>query len=105
MDIIYELINGTVPSHPITISVDVRVAGGAVLTLHQLEYRGSHANRTSWQQSVTGAYVMICQYEGQFIASLNPDSWTETMVFSVVGIHAVIEKPTEENRMAEDESS
>ena len=99
MDIIYELINGTVPSHDITLSVDVRLTGGAVLTIHQLEYRGSHANRTSWQQSVTGAYVMIRKDGGGLIATLNPDSWTETIVLRVVGIHAVIiEKPTEENR-------
>ena len=70
MDIIYELINGTVPSHPITLSVDVRLTGGAVLTIHQLEYRGSHANRTSWQQSVTGAYVMIRNDNG-LIATFN----------------------------------
>ena len=101
MDIIYELINGTVPSHSITISVDVRLTGGAVLTIHQLEYRGSHALRTSWQQSVTGAYVMIRKDGSGLIATFNPDSWTETIVLPVVGIHAVmIEKPTEENRRA-----
>ena len=97
MDIIYELINGTVPSHSITISLDVRLTGGAVLTIHQLEYRGSHANRTSWQQSVTGAYVMIRKDGGGLIATLNPDSWTETIVLRVVGAQAVIEKPTLEN--------
>ena len=97
MNIIYELINGTVPSHSITISLDVRLTGGAILTLHQLEYRGSHANRTSWQQSVTGAYVMIRKDDGGLIATLNPDSWTETIVLRVVGARAVIEKPTEAN--------
>ena len=103
MNIIYELINGTVPSHPITISVDVRLTGGAVLTLHQLEYRGSHANRTSWQQSMTGAYVMIRKDDGGLIATLNPDSWTETIVLRVVGAQAVIEKPTEANRRRAEE--
>ena len=102
MDIIYELINGTVPSHDITLSVDVRLTGGAVLTIHQLEYRGSHALRTSWQQSVTGAYVMIRNDNG-LIATFNPDSWTETIVLPVVGAQAVIEKPTLENRRRAEE--
>ena len=97
MNIVHELLNGTVLSHSITISLDVRLTGGAILTLHQLEYRGSHANRTSWQQSVTGAYVMIRKDGGGLIATLNPDSWTETIVLRVVGAQAVIEKPTEAN--------
>ena len=37
------------------------------------------------------------------IATLNPDSWTETMVLRVVGAQAVIEKPTEANRRVEED--
>ena len=49
------------------------------------------------------SYVMIRKDGGGLIATLNPDSWTETIVLRVVGSQAVLEKPTEANRRAEED--
>ena len=103
MNIIYEILNGTIPSHPIRFTIDVRSQDGTILTIHQLNFRGTHARRISCQQEVTGSYVVIFQDEGQLVLNLNIDSWTESLVFRIVNVHAVIEKPTEENARARED--
>ena len=56
----------------------------------------------SLQQEVTGSYVVIFQDEGQLILTLNIDSWTDSLVFRIVNVHANIEKPPEENARPRD---
>ena len=76
MQVVRELIDGVVPSHKITITVDVRVFG-VILTLHQLQFKGSHANRTLWNQSITEGNVIIREQDDKLIAVLNADSWND----------------------------
>mgnify|MGYP003337498839 CR=1 FL=1 len=57
----------------------------------------------SLQQEITGSYVVIFQDEGQLVLTLNIDSWTDSLVFRIVNVHAVIEKPTEENARARED--
>ena len=104
MQVVRELIDGVVPSHPLTITVDVRVFG-VILTLHQLQFKGSHAKRSLWNQSTTEGNVIIRQQDDKLIAVLNADSWNDTMVFDIVNVHAFIERPTVENARPRDVGS
>ena len=101
MQVIRELIDGVVPSHPLTITVDVRVFG-VILTLHQLQFKGSHAKRSLWNQSITEGNVIIREQDEKLVAVLNADSWNDTMVFDIVHVHAFIERPTVENARPRD---
>ena len=105
MNIIYEILNGTIPSHPIRFTIDVRSQDATILTIHQLNFKGTHARRMSLQQEITGSYVVIFQDEGQLVLNLNIDSWTESLVFRIVNVHANIEKPTLENARPRDVGS
>ena len=55
MNLLSELVNGTLPSHHLLVTIDVSLYG-VILTLHQLEFKATHAGRALRQMCILMFY-------------------------------------------------
>ena len=58
MNLLSELVDGTLPSHHLLVTIDVSLYG-VILTLHQLAFQATHAGRALFHQRHTNAHVLI----------------------------------------------
>ena len=58
MNLLSELVHGTLPSHHLLVTIDVSLYG-VILTLHQLAFQATHAQRVLFHQRHTNAHVLI----------------------------------------------
>ena len=88
MNLLSELIDGTIPSHHLMLSLDVALFG-LVLTLHQLEFKGTHAGRALFQQVHTNARALILKRGGKLMCVVPEQHWQSSVEFEVVAYHVV----------------
>ena len=88
MNLLSELVNGTLPSHHLLVTIDVSLYG-VILTLHQLAFRGTHARRALFHQRHTNAHVLILKRGAKLVLVVREPQWRSSMEFEVVGCSVV----------------
>ena len=84
MDIIYELLDGTIPSRPLTLTIDME-RFGVVFTVHALRFEGTQARRTAFEQCHTGGKILVRSVNNVLVALAHDGQWNETISFRIVG--------------------
>ena len=84
MNLLSELVDGTLPSHHLLLTVDVTLFG-LVLTLHQLEFKATHAGRALFHQLHTNAHALILKRGAKLVLVVPEQHWQSSMEFEVVG--------------------
>ena len=88
MNLLSELVDGTLPSHHLLLTIDVSLYG-VILTLHQLAFRGTHARRALFHQRHTNANVLILKRGAKLVLVVPEQHWQSSMEFEVVGCSVV----------------
>ena len=84
MNLLSELIDGTLPSHHLLVTIDVSFYG-VILSLHQLAFRGTQAQRALFHQMHTNAHVLILKRGAKLVLVVREPQWRSNMEFEVVG--------------------
>ena len=84
MNLLSELVNGTLPSHHLLVTIDVSLYG-VILTLHQLAFQATHAQRALFHQRHTNAHVLILKRGAKLVLVVREPHWQSSMEFEVVG--------------------
>ena len=66
MNLLSELVHGTLPSHHLLVTIDVSLYG-VILTLHQLAFKATHAGRALFHQMHTNAHVLILKRNAKLV--------------------------------------
>ena len=88
MNLLSELVDGTLPSHHLLLTIDVSLYG-VILTLHQLAFRGTQAQRALFHQQHTNADVLILKRAAKLVLVVREPQWQSSMEFEVVGCSVV----------------
>ena len=88
MNLLSELVNGTLPSHHLLVTIDVSLYG-VILTLHQLEFKATHAQRALFHQRHTNADVLVLKRGAKLVLVARQPHWRSSMEFDVVGCSLV----------------
>ena len=84
MNLLSDLIDGTLPSHHLLVTIDVSLYG-VILTLHQLAFQATHARRALFHQQHTNAHVLILKRGAKLVLVVREPHWRSSMEFEVVG--------------------
>ena len=84
MNLLSQLVDGTLPSHDLLVTIDVSLYG-VILTLHQLEFKATHAGRALFHQIHTDAHVLILKRNAKLVLVVREPQWRSSMEFEVVG--------------------
>ena len=84
MEIIYELLDGTIPSRPLTLTIDME-RFGVVFTVHALRFEGTQARRTIFEQCHTGGKILVRSVNNVLVALAHDGQWNESISFRIVG--------------------
>ena len=74
MNLLSELVNGTLPSHHLLVTIDVSLYG-VILTLHQLQFKATHAQRALFHQQHTNAHVLILKRGAKLVLVVREPQW------------------------------
>ena len=88
MNLLSELVDGTLPSHYLLVTIDVALYG-LILTLHQLEFKATHAGRALFHQMHTNAHVLILKRNAKLVLVVREPHWRSSMEFDLVGCSVV----------------
>ena len=88
MNLLSELIDGTLPSHHLLVTIDVSLYG-VILTLHQLAFQATHAGRALFHQMRTNAHVLILKRGAKLVLVVREPQWRSNLEFEVVGCSVV----------------
>ena len=88
MNLLSELIDGTLPSHHLLVTIDVSLYS-VILNLYQLEFQATHAQRALFHQMHTNAHVLILKRGAKLVLVVREPHWRSSMEFEVVGCSVV----------------
>ena len=88
MNLLSELVDGTLPSHHLLVTIDISLYG-VILTLHQLKFKATHAQRALFHQMHTNAHVLILKRGAKLVLVVREQHWQSSMEFEVVGCSVV----------------
>ena len=69
-------------------TIDVSLYG-VILTLHQLAFQATHAQRALFHQRHTNAHVLILKRGAKLVLVVREPQWRSNMEFDVVGCSLV----------------
>ena len=93
MNILNDLLDGTIPSHNVHVCLSVELFG-VIFYIDDLTYAGYHAGRVMLRQNLRNATIILRKdLNGTILALVAQDSWIQTYFFNVLGCNVFIEQP------------
>ena len=93
MQVLDELICGTIPSHPLYLNLKAELAG-VIFDIQNLRYRGQHARRLLFVQQGSHSHVIVRRNHNQFVCVVSVDHWRQRTVFTILQANVYIDVPS-----------